>query len=198
MKLYYMPGACSMASHIVANETGQPIDLVKVNGADKTTADGRDFLTINPNGYVPALELGDGTILTENIALLDFLASGDLALADDKIERAKLLGLLSFLTSELHKAFSPFFAPTKPADPAVKDKLDKRIAHVEKMLSDGRAYLTGDRFTVADAYAFVILNWSGGIGHSLDPYPNIRAFQQRVGARPAVQRALIEERLVKA
>ena len=198
MKLYYMPGACSMAAHIIANEVGQAIELVKVNGADKTTADGKDFLDVNPNGYVPALELGDGTVLTENIALLDFLASGDLALPDDKIGRAKLFGLLSFLTSELHKAFSPFFAPTKPADPAVKDKLDKRISHVEQLLSDGRRYLTGDLFTVADAYAFVILNWSGAIGHSLESYPNIRAFQQRVGARPAVQKALVEEGLVKA
>ncbi len=198
MKLYYMPGACSMASHIIANETGQAVDLVKVDGASKRTADGRDFLDINPNGYVPALELDDGTVLTENIALLDFLASGDLATPSDKIERAKLLGLLSFLTSELHKAFSPFFAPAKPTDPAVTEKLDKRISHVEQLLSDGRAYLTGDRFSVADAYAFVILNWSGAIGHSLDRYPNIMAFQKLIGARPAVQKALLEEGLVKA
>jgi glutathione S-transferase len=200
MKLFYLPGACSMASHIVLNEFGEPVTLVKVNPQNKTTEEGENYLSINPNGYVPALQLDDGNVLTENIAILTFLAegdnAGDLALPNDRLARAQIIALLSFLTSELHKAYSPFFAQPKlegPARIAALEKLDSRIGHIGNLLGDGRPYLTGDNFSVADAYAFVILNWSGAIGVSLANRPLVEDYIRRVGQRPAVQKALAAE-----
>ena len=191
-----------MASHIVFNEVGKPVTLVKVDSATKMTAEGDNYLAINPNGYVPALKLDDGSVLTENIALLTYLveddSAGELALPADRLARARLMGLLSFLTSELHKAYSPFFAQQKPEGSALANALDKlgqRVGYIDGLLSDGRQYLTGSNFSVADAYAFVILNWSKAIDFSLKPWPLVEDYVKLIMQRPAVRTALATEGL---
>lgn len=203
MKLFYLPGACSMASHIVLNELSKQVALVKVNPQTKTTEEGEDYLSINPNGYVPALQLDDGTVLTENIALLTFLAEedsdGGLALPIDRLSRAHFFRLLSFLTSELHKSYSPFFAVPKPEGSALieaQEKLAGRIGYIDSLLKDGRQHLTGAEFTVADAYAFVILNWSNAIAVTLEPWPAVVNYVQRISQRSAVRDAMVAEGLL--
>lgn len=201
MKLYYSPGACSMASHISLYEIDQPAEFVKIDLRAKQTEDGRDYREVNPLGYVPALQFESGEILTENGAILPYIASlkpGALAPHGDRIGEARLHEALGFLSSELHKSFSPFFGPLEGEvrDRAL-DKLRSRIDHVEQRLGDGRDHLLGGGFTVADAYAFVILNWANGIGVSLDRWPNVKAFTKRVAARPAVRRAMADEGLLE-
>ena len=194
MKLYYSPGACSMASHISLIEIDQPYELVKTDIRAKRTEDGRDFREINPMGYVPALELDGGEILTENTAILPFIASlrpGVLAPTGDALTEARLNEVLGFLGSELHKAFGPFFGGAEgDARDAAIDRLKSRIAHIEYLLGDGRDYLFGDRFSVADAYAFVVLGWTSRFDIPLDEWPNVKAFVERVAARPAVRQAM--------
>ena len=201
MKLYYSPGACSMASHISLIEIDQPYELVKTDIRAKRTEDGRDFREINPMGYVPALELDGGEILTENTAILPFIASlrpGVLAPTGDALTEARLNEVLGFLGSELHKAFGPFFGGAEgDARDAAIDRLKSRIAHVEYLLGDGRDYLFGDRFSVADAYAFVVLGWTSRFDIPLDEWPNVKAFVERVAARPAVRQAMAEEGLLE-
>lgn len=202
MKLYYSPGACSMASHIALHEIEQPAEFVRTDIRAKQTEDGRDFREINPLGYVPALELDSGEILTENSAILPYIASlkpGALAPEGDALAQARLGEVIGFLSSELHKSFSPFFGPLEgEAKEAALKKLKSRIDHVEFLLGDGRDYLFGDRFSVADAYAFVILSWARGFDVSLDAWPRTAAFLRRVAARPAVTRAMAEEGLLEA
>ena len=202
MKLYYLPGACSMSSHIIAEETGQPLELVKVNGATKKTENGDDYLAINPNGYVPALQLDDGTILTENIAILSYLAddpnAGALAMPTDRVKRAQLWSLLSYLTSEVHKAYSPLFhKPDAEARTAAVAKHDQRLQTLEEILAD-HDYLFDDQLSIADAYALVMLNWSDKLGHSLDAFPNIQAYRARGAERPSVHSAFVAEGLIPA
>ena len=201
MKLYYSPGACSLASHISLIELDQPYELVKTDIRAKRTEDGRDYREINRMGYVPALELDDGAILTENTAILPYIASlkpGVLAPTGDALTEARLHEVLGFLGSELHKAYGPFFGGAEgAARDAALDRLKSRIAHVEYLLGDGRDYLFGDRFSVADAYAFVILGWASHFGIPLDEWPNVKAFVDRVAQRPAVRQALAEEGLLE-
>lgn len=201
MKLYYSPGACSMASHIALNEIGQPAEFVKTDLRSKQTEAGDDYLTINPLGYVPALQLDNGEVLTENGAVLPYIASlkpGALAPHGDALAEARLHEALGFLGSELHKAYSPFFGTLDgAAREAALTKLGSRLDHVERLLGDGRDYLFGDRFSVADAYAFVILNWSNGVGVLLDDWPKVKAFVQRVASRPAARQAMAEEGLLE-
>jgi len=201
MKLYYSPGACSMASHISLIEIDQPYELVKTDIRAKQTEDGRDYREINPLGYVPALEFDDGAILTENTAILPYIASlkpGEIAPAGDALTEARLNEVLGFLGSELHKAYGPFFGGAEgTARDAALDRLKSRIAHVEYLLGDGRDYLFGDRFSVADAYAFVVLGWAAHFDIPLDEWPNVKAFIERVGQRPAVRQALAEEGLLE-
>lgn len=202
MKLYYSPGACSMASHIALHEIDRTAEFVKTDLRAKQTADGRDYREINPLGYVPALELDSGEILTENSAILPYIAGlkpGALAPEGDALAQARLHEIIGFLSSELHKSFSPFFAsPEGEAREAALKKLKSRIDHVEYLLGDGRDYLFGDRFSVADAYAFVILSWAKGFDISLDEWPNTAAFMRRAAARPAVTRAMADEGLLEA
>lgn len=203
MKLYYKPGACSMSAHIILNEVGADFTLDKVDTLAGRSESGVDYSTINPRGYVPALQLNDGNVLTENIAILTYLAdqnsNANLAPETGTFDHARLVETLSFLSSELHKAFGPLFA-LKNATPEEKaaplKKLYQQLGHVESMLSDGRPYLNGDSFTVADAYGFVILNWTHFIGVPLDAWPNTKAYVQRVSDRPSVQQALKAEGLV--
>ena len=203
MKLYYSPGACSLAPHIVAREAGLSLDLEKVDLANRTTASGRSFLEINPKGYVPALEVQNGTVMTEVSALIQYLADQDpqagLIPAAGTPERYKVLEWIGFIATEIHKGFSPLWNPTTPdaVKQAAKERLFQRFAYVDQQL-DGRSYLTGERFTVADAYLFVVVNWTNFHGLSLGDYKNLAAFMERVAARPKVQEALQAEGLLKA
>ncbi|MEZ5893242.1 MAG: glutathione transferase GstA [Parvularculaceae bacterium] len=203
MKLYYLQGACSLASHIALVEAGETVTLEKVDKATKRTASGEDYLKVNPNGYVPALKLASGDILTEGPAILEYIAdthpAAKLAPASGTIERARVNALLSFAGSELHKAFTPLFASPAPegaAREAAIEKVAKRLGYIESLLSDGRSYLTGGQFTIADAYVFVVANWSNFVGVDLKQWPNTAAFVARVAARPAAQKALAAEGLI--
>lgn len=194
MILYYSPGACSLADHIALHEAGLQFDRVKVDLKAKRTEDGRDFTTINPKGYVPALDLGGGDILTENIAVLGWVADQDSSLAPDGKEgRYRLLETLAYISTEVHKSFKPLFTPgTSDEDKqAAKDAIGKRLGFIaERMQGD---YLFGDRFTVPDAYLFVMLTWAKRFGITLpEPLP---AFFDRMKERPAVQLAFKHEGL---
>lgn len=204
MKLYYSPGVCSLASHIVLNESGLAHAIEKVDLAKKVTETGADFTGINPNGYVPALELDSGEVLTEGPAILQYLADlapeSGLAPKAGTIERVRLQEWLNFITSELHKGFSPLFNKdplVEPAKPIFARKLADRFAHVDAKLADGRKYLTGDAFTVADAYLFTVANWGRLVGLDLSRLANLQALLGRIAERPAVQKTLEAEGLKK-
>jgi glutathione S-transferase len=201
MKLYYATGACSMASRIVLNELGASAEFEKVDLKTKLTDSGEDFRQINPLGYVPALELGDGRTLIENNAILPFLAAqkpGTLAPQNDPFAEAKLQQWLGFLSSELHKSVGIFFGnPEGEAREAALTKLGTRLDYLEQHLGNGRPYLLGDSFSVADAYAFVILSWTGNFGIPLSDRSNVHAYFERVRSRPAVQQALEQEGLLE-
>lgn len=192
-----------MAAHITAREAGLPVSLVKVDLQTHKTEDGTDYYTINPKGYVPAIELPDGNVLTEVAAIVQYLADQapqiGLAPTAGTLERYRFQEWLTFISSELHKGLSPLFGPTATAEAkaAAKNRVAARLADFERALT-GRDYLLGSRFTAADAYAFTILNWTGMLGVDLQPYPNIRAYMDRVAARPKVQEAMHAEGLLKA
>ena len=202
MQLYYAPGACSLASHITLREAGLPVDLRKADTKTKKLEDGSDYFAVNSKGAVPALRLDDGQVLTEGPAILQYLADqkpeSKLAPKAGTLERYRLLEWLNFITSEVHKSFSPLFNPA--ADPAVKQyttqNLEKKFDWINKQLA-GKQYLTGDQFTIADAYLFVVVNWSNFVGIDLGRWPALKAFQDRVAARPKVQEALAAEGLLQ-
>ncbi|GAB4571355.1 MAG: glutathione transferase GstA [Rhodothalassiaceae bacterium] len=202
MKLYYSPGVCSQSVHIALNEAGISHQIEKVDLADKTTESGADYSRVNPLGYVPALELDDGDVLLEAPAILQYVADlkpeAGLAPANGTRDRVRLQAELNYIASELHKSFGPFFAPIKP-EGALKDqalaKLRKRFDALEARLADGRPYIMGDRFTVADAYAFVVASWAGLIDFDLSGHPSVQAYVARVGARPRVREVLRREGL---
>ena len=204
MKLHYKPGACSMASHIVLNELGISFELDKTDTDAAKTEAGEDFSKISPNGYVPALVTDDGEIITENPAVLQYLADQNpeagLAPPNGTLERTKLQEALNFISSELHKSFGPFFSGVELDDEErrkAETGVGSRAAHIERRLEDGRAFLLGDTFTVADAYAFVVLNWAGFVGVSLDAYPKTQAYVARIAARPASIKAMVAEGLIE-
>lgn len=202
MKLYFSPGACSLSPHIVLIEAGLDYTLERVDLRAKRTESGADFLAINPKGYVPALELKDGTVLTEGPAIVQFIADlapdRQLAPANGTLERYHLMSWLSFISTEVHKNFTPLFRPTSTEDmkDAARTALTTRFAWVAQQLAD-RDYLMGTQFTVADAYLFTVLSWAAYVQFDLSAWPVLAAYQQRVAARPAVQQALREEGLVK-
>ncbi|HEY2338340.1 MAG TPA: glutathione transferase GstA [Burkholderiales bacterium] len=202
MKLYYSPGACSLSPHIVSRELGLPVELKKVNNKDKTFDGGGDFRKVNAKGYVPALELDNGQVLTEGPAIVQYLADqkpdAGLAPKAGTFERYKLQEWLNFITSELHKGFSPLFRPNTPEDykPVAKENIGNRLQWLDQQLA-GKDYLMGKTFTVADAYLFVVVGWSKHVGIDTSKYPNLSAYLARVGARPKVQEALKAEGLVK-
>jgi len=197
-----MPGACSLAANIALREAGIPFDLVKVSHHTHKTADGVDLNEINSKGYVPALVLDNGELLTENAALLPYIAdlepSAQLAPPNGTLERYRLVEWLAFINSELHKSFSPLFAPNAPEDMKkyARGNLAKRLAWVSERLGSN-SYLLGERFTVADSYLFVVLSWSGHVAVDLSPWPNLKAFQERIAARPHVIEALTSEGLIR-
>lgn len=202
MRLYFKPGACSLASHIVLHEVGETFDLVKVDTAAGATADGRDFRRINPKGYVPVLELDDGQILTEGAAILQFIADrhpgARLVPPSGTIERARVQEHLNYVASEVHKAYGAFFSGKALGDAAraeAEGLVLARLRPLEELLADGRSYLLGETFTVADAYLFVVASWSPHVGLSLVGLPHLTAFLERVHGRGATQAALSAERL---
>ena len=202
MKLYYMPGACSLAPHIAFREAGVPFDLEQV-GRDKKTKSGDDYLSINPKGAVPAIKLDDGQVLTEAAVIQQYIADKapekKLAPAAGTPERYRLQEILNYIASELHKGIGQLFNPAMPDEykEAVKKGLAaKQFPFIEKTLA-GRDYLLGG-FTVADGYAFTVLNWTRLHNIDLSAFPNISAFMKRVAARPAVQEAMKAEGLLKA
>ena len=200
MKLFYMPGACSLAPHIVANEVGIDLELVRVDAASKKTEQDQDFLATNPNGYVPALVLPDGELMTEASVLVQYLAdqkpeSGLMPKAGD-MARYRAQQWLAFIATELHKAFGPFFKPDTPEATKESNRahLSKRLEYVDQKLA-GRSYLMGDVFTAADAYLWTILGWAKFVGFDLSHFANIQRFLATVAARPAVQKTLSAEGL---
>lgn len=203
MKLYFAPGACSLSPHIVAQEAGIPLTLVKVDLQAKKMADGGDFTSINSKGYVPALQLDNGELLTEGPAIVQYLADqkpgAKLVPAAGTFERYRVQEMLGFINSELHKTYSPLFRPTTL--PEVRKEreeyLRKRYGLVEKQLAKG-PYLFGDQFTAADAYLFTVTNWSNFVKLDLSEFPHLMAFQARVAARPGVQAAMKAEGLLPA
>lgn len=201
MKLYYAPGACSLVPHIALREAGLPFDLEKVDIRAKRTESGADFSAINPKGQVPTLGLGDGEVLTENAVINQYIADqapdAGLLPPPDTMERYRALEWLTFVTTELHKGFSPLFKPNTPEDykPIVKENLATRFAHVDRHLADGSEYLTGNAFTAADAYLFVMLTWADKMGLDLTKLANLTAYKERVASRPKVQEALRAEGL---
>ena len=202
MKLYYSPGACSMASHIILREIGKPFELEKVDGATKKTERDADFKAINSKGVVPVLEISKGEVLTEGAAILQFIADSngaeELAPKTGTLARARVQEMLNFTASELHKAFGPLF--NDKATEAEKSSALKAVASkfdwLESRLADGRQFLTGKTFTVADAYAFVISNWANFKGISLVTWPKLKSFVERVAARPSVRQAMLAEGLI--
>lgn len=202
MKLFFASGACSLSPHIVAQEAGIELRLQKVDLKSKTITSEGDFFAINPKGYVPTLELDDGQILTEGTAIVQYLADlkpeKGLAPAAGTLARYRLQEWLAFINSELHKTYSPLFRPDTPAETRAERQayLNKRYGVVEKHLA-GRSFVLGDHFTVADAYLFTVTNWAGAVKFDLSPFPNLRAFQERIAARPAVKAAMKAEGLLK-
>lgn len=202
MKLYYSPGACSLSPHIALREAGIDAELVKVDTKTHKLANGNDYYAINGKGYVPTLELDDGQRLTEGPAIVQYIADRSpatgLAPPAGTLERYRLQEWLNFITSELHKQFSPLFAADTPADyrPIARQRIVKRLGWLAAELAD-RDYLLGDRFTVADGYLFTILNWTKFVGIDLAQWPVLVAYQSRVAARPKVREAMTFEGLLK-
>ena len=202
MKLYFSPGACSLASHIALREAGLPFEAVKVDLAAKKTADGGDYLAVTKKGYVPALRLDNGEVLTEGTAIMPYVAdqapASKLAPAAGTLARARLHEWLGYINSELHKNFAPFFTPgtADAAKQAARDSLGKKFSFVAEQLGD-KPYLLGGDFTVADAYLFTILGWTKYGAIDLAKWPTLAAYQARAMARPAVSAAMKAEGLIK-
>jgi glutathione S-transferase len=202
MKLYYAPGACSLSPHIALQEAGLKYTAVKADLKTKTTESGGDFKAKNPLGYVPALELDDGTLLIEGPAIVQYIADKapekHLAPANGTLDRYKLQSWLNFVSTEVHKGFSPLFNPAMPDDAKklAKERLATRFTHLDAHFAS-HDYLMGKTYSVVDGYLFTTLNWSKPTGIDLSPYPHLQKFHQRIGARPAVQAAMKAEGLIK-
>ncbi len=202
MKLYYSPGACSLSPHIALLEAGIPFDLVKVDTKTHKFDGGGDFYSVNAKGYVPVLELDDGARLTEGPAIVQYIADrkpeSGLAPKPGTLERVRLQEWLNFLTSEIHKGFSPLFSPDTPEDykSIARKKISNRFDWLTKQL-EGREYLLGNGFTAADGYLFTLLGWTNFVGMKLEDWPVLKAYRERIGTRPAVRQALKDEGLAK-
>jgi glutathione S-transferase len=202
MKLYYGRGACSLSVHIALRELELKFDLVKVDTKTKRLENDDDFTKINPNGFVPVLVLDNGEQLTEATVVLQYVAdlkpAAGLAPPAGTMPRYRMMEWLSFTSSELHKSFSPLFSPVTPEDykPIVRERLVQRLGYTNGKL-EGRQYLLGDQYTVADCYLFVVVNWSKPMNIDLTPFPNLEKYQARIAQRPAVQAAMRAEGLLK-
>ena len=202
VKLYFSPGACSLSPHIVLRESGLPFELEQVNLQAKKLKSGGDFLEVNPKGQVPVLKLDSGDILTEGPAIVQYIADqkpeSGLAPKAGTIQRYHVQEWLNFITSELHKSFTPLFRPNTPDEyvKISKENLANRFGFLDKELGK-RQYLMGDKFTVPDAYAFTVVGWSKYKDIDLSRWPNLKGYMDRVGARPKVQEAMKAEGLIK-
>jgi glutathione S-transferase len=203
MKLYYAPGACSLSPHIALLEAGLPHDLVKVDLRAKKLDSGDDYFNVNPKGQVPAVVLDNGDLVTEGPVIVQMIAdqAADRKLAPprDSAERYKFLEWLNFITTELHKNFSPLFQPafSDEVKAFFRDRLVAKFRYIDSRLA-GQDYLMGKQFTVADGYLFVMLSWADRLKLDLSGLPNLMAYKARVAARPKVQEALSREGLTKA
>ncbi len=202
MKLYYSPGACSLSPHIVLRESGLAFEPVLASTKTHKLQDGTDYYTINPKGYVPLLELDNGERLSEGPAIVQYIAdqvpAKKLAPAAGTMARYRLQEWLNFTTSELHKGFSVLFNPAMPeeAKTLMRAKVGDRLKWVDSQL-EGKSYLMGDAFSVADAYLFTVTNWTKFVGVDISALKNLGAFMKRMSERPAVQEALKAEGLLK-
>lgn len=202
MKLYYSPGACSLSPHIVLREAGLAFEPVLASTKTHQLADGTDYYTINPKGYVPLLELDDGQRLSEGPAIVQYIAdqapASGLAPAAGTMARYRLIEWLNFISTELHKSYSPLFNPAMPEEgkAVYRQRLAGRYQWVNEQL-EGKAYLMGEQFSVADAYLFTVTNWAPRVGIDLTGLAHVQAFMARVAARPAVQAAMKAEGLIK-
>lgn len=200
MKLYYSPGACSMSPHIVLEEAGVAYDTSRVDLKTHKTETGEDYYQINRKGAVPALELDEGGLLTEGVAIIQFI--GDhyapaLLPANGTLERARLQEMLNYLAVDYHKSFAPLFNTTSSEDIKANQRnvLTRKLTYLESVLDDGRPFLMGDAFTVADAYLFTVTSWAVPTGFSIEGYPSLVAFMERMAQRPSVQAVLKAEGL---
>ena len=202
MKLYYSPGACSLSPHIALREAGLAFEPVLASTKSHKLQDGTDYYGINPLGYVPMLELDDGTRLREGPAIVQYIAdqvpNKNLAPANGTLPRYRLQEWLTFIGTEIHKTFSPLFNPAMPEEGKTisREKLASRFAWIDSQLKN-KQYLMGDSFSVADGYLFTVSNWAKPMNIDLAPYPNLVAYRERVAARPAVQEAMKAEGLLK-
>ena len=202
MKLYYLPGACSLASNIALREAGLPFELVKLNRHTRKAADGLDYQEVNPKDYVPALALDNGEVLTENVAVLQYIADRNpaarLAPAAGTMERYRLMEWLSFINSEVHKSFTPLFRADAPEDTKqyARNNLATRLGYLERLWG-ARNFLMGGQYTVADPYLYTVLSWGTHVKVDLGQWPALVRFVERVGARPATIAARKAEGLEK-
>jgi glutathione S-transferase len=203
MKLYFSPGACSLAPHLTLREVGATFELEQVDNKAKKTISGANFWQINPKGYVPVLELDDGRRLTENPAILQYIAdqypNSSLLPACGSFDRYRVQEWLNFVTSEIHKTFGPLFKDTTPEDYKAisRENLSKRYAFLDQHFANHQ-YLHGEKFGIADAYLFVVTNWLHRVGLDVGKWPNVKAYWERIAARPKVQEAMQAEGLKKA
>ena len=202
MKLYYSPGTCSLSPHIALHEAGLKFEHVLASTKTHQLEDGTDYYTINPLGYVPVLELDDGTRLTEGPAIVQYIADQapgkKLAPANGTVKRTQMQAWLNFIGTELHKGFGPLFDPATPAEfkTMAVDKLMSRLKWVDGEL-DGKQYLMGDDFSVADPYLFTVTNWAPRVGMDISGFANLAGFRTRMAARPAVRTAMQDEGLIQ-
>lgn len=202
MKLYYMPNTCSLASIISLHEAGLRFELVKVDRKTRRAADGLDFREVNPKNYVPALVLDDGSVLTENVAVLQYIAdrnpAAKLAPPAGTLERYRLMEWLAYINSEIHKSFSPLFRAEAPeaTKEYARNNLSQRLEYLAGALGAG-SYLMGEQFTVADAYLYTVLGWGGYVNVDIGRWPQLKRLHERVGARPHTVEALKSEGLLK-
>lgn len=198
MKLYYSPGACSLAPHIALAEAGVPADIVKVDLRTHKLPDGSDYYEINPKGYVPAVELDDGTRLTEVSTLLQYIADrkpGSLAPAFGNLERYQLMEWLNFVATEIHKTYGPLWHhPSDEVRASVIDRLGKRYAIIEAQLAK-TPFLCGGTFSIADAYLYTVTRWASMLKVDLSAFPHVLAYMKRIDERPAVKAAIAAERV---
>ena len=202
MKLYYLTGACSLAAGISLLEAGVKFEWVKVDRHSKKTADGLDFNEVNPKGYVPALRLDNGEVLTENVAVLQYIAdrnpAAKLAPPAGTMERYRLVEWLAFINSEIHRNFSPLFQDvSEDVKQFARKNLTNRLNYLERAIGN-RAFLMGEQFTVADAYLYVVLGWSAHVQVDLAQWPQLKRYVDRVGGRPHVIAAMKSEGLIKS
>lgn len=203
MRLFTTPGTCSLACHIALQEAGLSFTALTVNLRDKTLADGSDYRAINAKGAVPALEIHPGEVLTEGVAIMQYVADqasgAAIAPPAGSLDRARMQEAMNFIAGELHKSgYGPLFRPgmTDEAKAAQLAIIDSKLGWLEALMADGRDYLVGSGYSLADGYLFTISGWSQKFGHDLSRYPNILALRARVAARPAVQAAMRAEGMV--